>query len=109
MSESAQIIAIGPADELLCLKTLGVEVAVVEDGAGLEEALERQAARAEGGVILVSEAVTKGQMGVIAGFRARTGLPVLVVPSYRGARGLTLEQMTHALEQCVGVDLISKG
>ncbi len=108
MSEKLKIVALGPAEELLCLKSAGVEFVELSAAQGLEAALRRQAQDPSVGLVLVSEVLAGPQFEVVDEVRRDTGAVLLVVPSYRGSQGTTLEFMKRALEQSIGVDLISK-
>jgi vacuolar-type H+-ATPase subunit F/Vma7 len=108
MSEKLKIVAVGPAEELRCLKSAGVEFVELKPQEDLGAALRKQAQDPAVGMILVSEAVAGRQFAVVAQVRRDTGAVLMVVPSYRGSQGTTLEFMKHALEQSIGVDLISK-
>lgn len=108
MSEKRKIVAVGPAEELLCLKSAGVEFVDLDVQGDLGAALRKQAQDPGVGLILVSEAVAGPQFDVVGQVRRQTGAVLMVVPSYRGSQGTTLEYMKHALEQSIGVDLISK-
>ena len=103
-----KVVALGPARELLCLKSAGVEVVALEPGQGLEEELARQASSPEVGLILVSEPAAQGQQAAIDAVRRERAAVILVVPSFQGTADTTLAFMKRALEQSLGVDLISK-
>jgi vacuolar-type H+-ATPase subunit F/Vma7 len=108
MSEKRKIVAVGPAEELLCLKSAGVEFVELDAEGDLGAALRKQAQDPSVGLILVSEAVAGPQFSVVGQVRRQTDAVLMVVPGYRGSQGTTLEHMKHALEQSIGVDLISK-
>jgi len=108
MSEKLKIVAVGPAEELLCLKSVGVEFVELGEAERLQAALRRQAQDPAVGLILVSEALAGQQFEAVDEVRRDTGAVLLVVPSYRGSQGTTLKFMKRALEQSIGVDLISK-
>ena len=108
MSDKRKIVAVGPAEELLCLKSVGVEFTEVGPQDDLAAALRKHALDRAVGLILVSEAVAGERFSVVADVRRDTGAVLMVVPSYRGSQGTTLDFMKHALEQSIGVDLISK-
>ncbi len=108
MSDKLRIVAVGPAEELLCLRSAGVDFVDVGPKDDLGAALRKQAQDPDVGLILVSEALAGQQFEVVAEVRRDTGAVLLVLPSYRGSQGTTLEHMKRALEQSIGVDLISK-
>lgn len=108
MANARKIVAIGPAEELLYLRSAGVEFVAMDWDADLEEALKEQARDPAVGLVIVSEPLAEGRLGIIAELRREHGTPVLVVPSHCGSAGTTLAHMKRALEQSLGVDLISK-
>ena len=108
MSGKRKIVALGPAEELLCLKSVGVEFFELGPQDDLAATLRRHAQDPAVGLIIVSEAVVGERFSVVAQVRRDTGAALMVVPSYRGSQGMTLAFMKHALEQSIGVDLISK-
>lgn len=108
MTEKLKIVAVGPAEELLCLRSAGVDFVEVGPQDDLGAALRKLAQDPAVGMVLVSEAVAGPQFALVAEVRRQTGAVLMVVPGYRGSQGTTLEFMKHALEQSIGVDLISK-
>lgn len=108
MAQKLKIVALGPSEELLCLKSAGVEFVELGADDDLEATLRRYARDAAIGLIILSEASIGDRYAVVAAVRRETGAVLLVVPSYRGSRDTTLAFMKHTLEQSIGVDLISK-
>ena len=109
MAKQIKIVALGLKKEFSCLRAAGVEVIPVESGQEFEEALRRQATDTEVGVVIASESLAERERhAFINELRHQTGTVILVVPSYEGPKETTLSFMKHALEQSIGVDLISK-
>ena len=103
----ARVVAIGPREEMFGLRSVGVEVVAVEAPSDVEQSLRAQAARPEVRLILVSESVADGAQKLVEDLREATGTMIMAVPSHLGSRGMTLTWMKHAMEQLLGVDVIS--
>jgi vacuolar-type H+-ATPase subunit F/Vma7 len=108
MREGRRVVAIGPAEEVMGLKSVGVEVMPMEAGQDLRDVLQTATSDRDVAVILVSEPALRGDYRVISECRARTGVVLLVVPAAGGSQDLTMSFLRHTLEQSIGVDLISK-
>jgi len=107
MSERGVIVAIGPRKEIIWLLSVGIEVAPVETEAELAGELASQCRREEVRLVLLSESVAEGARELVSDMRERTGTVIMLVPSWRGSKGITLDWIRHAMEQSIGVDLIS--
>ena len=108
MAREARIVALGPEQEIAGLASIGVELVPVESGGELGEALEEQTRDPGARIVLVSESVAEGARDVVADMRSRTGAVIALVPSHRGPRGMAVEWIRRAMEQSIGVDMISE-
>jgi vacuolar-type H+-ATPase subunit F/Vma7 len=108
MAEQSTIVALGPRAEMIGLRTVGIEMVEVQEPAELPAALREHAGRAEVALVIVSETVAEQARLVVQELRERTETPIMLVPSHRGSRGITLEWMRRAMEQSIGVDVISE-
>ncbi len=100
--------AIGPREEILGLRSVGMHLVPVENADALAEVLPQQALDPDVRLVLVSETVAAEAEALISELRGRSAAVIMLVPSHRGARGLTLQWMKRAMEQTIGVDMISK-
>jgi len=92
----------------MALRSVGVQVVAVEESGDLRRTLDEYASQPDVGLIIVSEALAADRQALLAEARRDSDTVILVVPSYRGAKGSTLAFMKHTLEQSIGVDLISR-
>ncbi len=108
MAGEGRIVAAGPHEEIAGLASVGIEPVPVRSSLELEQAL-LEAARDPGvRIVIVSESVAEGTQELIADLRRRSGLVILLVPSHRGSRGMAVEWIKRAMEQSIGVDMISE-
>jgi vacuolar-type H+-ATPase subunit F/Vma7 len=108
MAGDGKVVAIGPSEEIIGLRSAGVGIVPVQTSAECREALQSQAPDPEVRVLLLSESVAAGSEALVADLRERTGSVIMLVPSHRGSRNLTQEWMKRAMELSIGVDMISK-
>ena len=108
MAGDGKVVAIGPREEIIGLRSVGIELVPVKAGSGLAEALSEQALDPGVRLVLVSESVAASAEAMIADLRRRGDAVIMLVPSHRGSRELTLQWMKRAMEQTIGVDMISK-
>ena len=108
MAEGPRILALGPMGEIEGLQSIGVEPVPVQSAAELAQALRDQTRDGSVALVLVSETLAGEAEELIAGMRRPGGPIILPIPSHRGAEGLALQWMKHAMEQSIGVDMISK-
>ncbi len=109
MAKAKRIIALGPREEMACLRAAGVQLVPLGPEADLMEPLRKHALDASVGLILVSETLAKAKMRAISELRLETGAVVLVVPGPGGSADSTLAFMKYMVGRSIGVDLISKG
>jgi len=102
-----KIVAVGPRHEMIGLRSVGVEVVALEVASSLEQVLREQAARPEVRLVLLSESVAEGVQKLVEDLRKATGTMIVLVPSHQGSRGTTMQWMKRAMEQSLGVDVIS--
>lgn len=110
MTENGKIAAIGPRQQMLALKSIGVKTFDYDANRHVE-AMDKLIDLAEGealSLILLSESLAEG-MGAeaIANIREETGTVIMAIPSHEGSAGLTEEWFKEAMEHSIGVDLIS--
>ena len=108
MAQDQKIVAVGPRPEILGLRGIGVEILPVDGPEGMLKVLRQQVREAEVKLMIVSESVCEGTREQVQDLRREHGKPILLVPSHRGAEGVTLEWMREEMEQSIGVDLISE-
>ena len=108
MAGDGKIVAIGPHEEIIGLGSVGIELVAVSERSGLAGALSAKALERGVRLVLVSESVAAGAEAMIADLRRRSDAVIMLVPSHRGSRDLTMQWMKHAMEQTIGVDMISK-
>lgn len=110
MAKHKRIIAVGPVEEVRGLKAAGVEVVDVDKASAMAKAIEPYLADEDTAMIIVSEALLEGEsdFAVITAMRRKTRAVIMVVPSYLGSKNLTFSYMKQALQQSIGVDLISE-
>ncbi len=108
MGEKVKIAALGPHREVIALKSVGVRVFEVEDGADAGKKLQELAAEEAFSVILLSES-TAEDIGfeLVESVREQTGKVVMAIPSHEGSTGVTERWLKHAMEHSLGVDLIT--
>jgi len=110
MSENEKIAAIGPRQQMLTLKSVGVRTYELEasDFNEAEDLLNKLASDGAHSLILITEAVaeTIGAESVAAA-REKSGTVIMAVPSHEGSTGLTEKWFKRAMEHSIGVDLIS--
>ncbi len=102
-----KVVAIGPLHEIIGLRSIGVEISSVENAGELEAILRQEARRPEVPLVIVSESVAEAARETVEELRSEGVAMIVLVPSHRGSRGTTLEWLKHAMEQSIGVDLIS--
>ena len=108
MTNEERVVAIGPREEVIGLRSVGIEFVPADTGADLADTLPAQALDPAVRLILVSESVADGAEAMIAKLRRRTSAVIMLVPSHGGSRDLTVQWMKRAMEQSIGVDMISK-
>lgn len=107
MPEDQKIVAIGPRAEMLGLRSIGVDLIAVDTEEEMVEALREQADQPEVRLVLLSETVAEDAREDVQEARGEKGTAILLVPSHRGSKGTTIDWMRHAMEQSIGVDVIS--
>jgi V/A-type H+-transporting ATPase subunit F len=107
MPEGQKIVAIGPRAEMLGLRSIGVDLIEVESREEMVKALDEQGDQPEVRLILLSETVAEDAREEVQEARQEGGPAILLVPSHRGSKGTTIDWMRHAMEQSIGVDVIS--
>jgi len=108
MAKSERIVAIGPREEMLGLRSVGIETVEADDAPRMLELLREQVRRPEARLVLVSETVAEGTREEMAELRDKRGTIIMLLPSHRGSKGMTLEWIKRAMEQSIGVDVISE-
>jgi len=108
MAGDGKVVAIGPHDEMVGLGSVGIELVPVNEGSALAEALSAKALERGVRLVLLSESVAAGAEAMVADLRRRSDAVIMLVPSHRGSMDLTMQWMKHAMEQTIGVDMISK-
>ena len=107
MAGKERIVAMGPREEIIGLRSIGIELVPVATARELQDNLPAQAARTEVQLVLVSETVADGARELVAETRDKTGAIIMLVPSHRGSKGTTIQWMKEAMAQSIGVDVIS--
>ena len=107
MAEDQKIVAIGPRAEMLGLRSIGVELVPAEDQSEMVESLRVQANREEVRLIILSETMAEDAREEVQELRGRKGTVIMLVPSHRGSNRTTMDWMRHAMEQSIGVDILS--
>lgn len=107
MADKDRIVAIGPREEIGGLRTIGIAAVEAETPSEALEALHQQAGLLEVRLVLLSESVAEQAREAAEEVR-RDGTMVMLVPSHRGAQRITEQWMKHAMEQRIGVDVISE-
>jgi len=108
MEKKVKIAAIGPPRRMAALKSVGVRVFEVEDGASGDEKLRELAGDDALSIIFLDE-TTAENIGVnlISSVREETGKIIMAIPSYEGSEGVTERWLKEAMEHSIGVDLIT--
>jgi V/A-type H+-transporting ATPase subunit F len=107
MPEQQQIVAVGPREEILGLKSAGVQILPADDASAAEDLLREHAESNETKLILLSESIARELEQLVREVRTEERTLVLLIPSHRGAEGMTKEWIKRAMEQTIGVDVIS--
>lgn len=108
MPGEAKVVAVGPREEIMGLRSVGIEALPVEGAVELEKVLSEQALDPQVRLILVSETVAEGAERLIAALRRRCQAVIMLVPSHRGPKELTQQWMKRDMELSIGVDMITK-
>ena len=108
MANGGKIVAIGPREEIMGLRSVGMDLIAAENASELGAVLPQQALDPAVRLILVSETVADEAQATIAELRERGGAVIMLVPSHRGPKHLALQWIKRAMEQSIGVDMISK-
>lgn len=108
MADDGKIVAIGPREEIRGLRSVGIDLMPAENASELAAILRERALDVAVRLILVSETVADEAEATIAELRERGDAVIMVVPSHRGPKDLTLKWMKRAMERSIGVDMISK-
>ena len=107
MAGNERIVAMGPREEIIGLRSIGIELVPVATAREFQEKLPAQAARTEVQLVLVSETVADGARELVAETREKTGAIIMLVPSHRGSKGTTIQWLKETMAQSIGVDVIS--
>ena len=108
MAQQSRIVAIGPREEILGLRTAGVETVCVETEGELLAALDKHVRQQRAPLVLISETVIAGALRTVDELRMETGTVILVIPSHRGSEGITQDWLRQRMELAIGVDLVSE-
>jgi len=108
VAEGQKVVAIGPREEMMGLAMAGIELVAAETPAELVQELPRQAAREDVCLVLLSESVAAEARELVSELRRRTGTVIMLLPAHEGARGVTAQWLKAAMEQSIGVDVISE-
>ena len=105
MAEKDKIVAIGPQEEISGLRSVGIELRPAAGGPDLAERLGEACADPQVRLVLISETIA-GEAEQLVAEQRREGSPIMLLPSYRGSMGLTLEWLQRGMEQSIGVNVL---
>lgn len=104
-----RVIVIGEREKILPFRVLGMGLEYVGSGEELGAALERVVQTPDVCLIIVSEDMVVERPGIIAAFRDRTHVPILVLPSHLGSARTSIMETSRKVKRAIGVDIIEEG
>lgn len=100
------VVVLGEKDKILPFGVLGMRLQGVGSTGELEGAFNLVLQEPRPGLIIISEDILGDSPQVLSRLRKKTSIPVLVLPSHLGSRGVSLKEMAGMIKRAVGVDIL---
>lgn len=104
----SKAVVVGEKALILGFKGVGFEVVDAPDGAHMTTELNRLARRSDVSLVLVTESVAAEAPEALANFREMSRAILTTIPTQKGSRHLSFNEMRKMVEYSIGVDMLGK-